>query len=155
MTKKSIARILLPILLVVGSLPATADQLVYTPVNPTFGGNPNNASGLMAIANAQNDFKAPAIVSPKTPALTPLERFNQNLLNAILAKLNNTSVNNLFDSNGNLTVGNTIRSGNYQISVDQATTADCGGPCPAGSVVLVTQDVSIPGSATRIVIGTN
>src|SRR5690554_7531538 len=31
-------------------------QLVYTPVNPNFGGNPMNYSGLLASANAQNQF---------------------------------------------------------------------------------------------------
>lgn len=36
-----------------------ASELVYTPVNPNFGGNPLNTSHLFAGANAINDYKAP------------------------------------------------------------------------------------------------
>src|SRR4051794_38769067 len=33
---------------------AHAQQMVYTPINPSFGGNPFNSSHLLALANAQN-----------------------------------------------------------------------------------------------------
>ena len=36
-----------------------ASELVYTPVNPNFGGNPLNSSHLFNGANAINDYKAP------------------------------------------------------------------------------------------------
>ncbi|WP_238995824.1 curli assembly protein CsgF, partial [Sphingomonas solaris] len=39
--------------------PALA-EIVYQPVNPSFGGNPFNSSHLLGIANAQNDYKDPA-----------------------------------------------------------------------------------------------
>ena len=39
--------------------PADADELVYAPINPSFGGNPFNSSHLLGIANAQNDHSAP------------------------------------------------------------------------------------------------
>lgn len=38
---------------------AHADELVYQPVNPSFGGNPFNSSHLLGVANAQNDYQAP------------------------------------------------------------------------------------------------
>lgn len=38
---------------------AHADDLVYTPINPSFGGSPFNSAHLLGIANAQNDFEAP------------------------------------------------------------------------------------------------
>ncbi len=41
------------------SVAAHADELVYTPTNPSFGGNPFNSSHLLGIANAQNDYEAP------------------------------------------------------------------------------------------------
>lgn len=44
-------------LLIGGS--AAASELVYQPVNPSFGGNPFNSSHLLGIANAQNDYDAP------------------------------------------------------------------------------------------------
>ncbi|SKA26798.1 curli assembly protein CsgF [Consotaella salsifontis] len=37
---------------------ATAGDLVYTPINPSFGGNPLNSSHLLAIASAQRDATA-------------------------------------------------------------------------------------------------
>ncbi|MEO3989082.1 curli assembly protein CsgF [Pseudocitrobacter cyperus] len=36
-----------------------AGQLVYTPVNPNFGGNPLNGSTLLSEAQAQNGYSAP------------------------------------------------------------------------------------------------
>ena len=36
--------------------PVAAQQLVYTPVNPAFGGNPFNSTQMLALANAQNQF---------------------------------------------------------------------------------------------------
>lgn len=41
-------------------LPAMAQELVYEPVSPSFGGNPFNSSHLMATAEAQNDHKDPS-----------------------------------------------------------------------------------------------
>ena len=49
------------IVLVAGALvasPAMASDLVYTPINPTFGGNPLNSSHLLAIASAQRTATA-------------------------------------------------------------------------------------------------
>ena len=39
---------------------ALAQDIVYQPVNPSFGGNPFNSNHLLGIANAQNDFTNPA-----------------------------------------------------------------------------------------------
>lgn len=43
-----------------GLSPVFANQLVYTPVNPSFGGNPLVASWLLDSARIQNDFGAAA-----------------------------------------------------------------------------------------------
>lgn len=40
------------------SMPALAGDLVYTPINPSFGGNPLNSSHLLGLANAQRDATA-------------------------------------------------------------------------------------------------
>jgi curli production assembly/transport component CsgF len=76
-------------------LPVAATEMVYAPINPTFGGNPNNAPGLMSIAQAQNGFKA--------PALTPLETFNKNLEAAILSRLTSQAMTSLFGNRSNNT----------------------------------------------------
>ena len=39
---------------------AGAQELVYEPINPSFGGNPFNSSHLLAIANAQDDNDPPS-----------------------------------------------------------------------------------------------
>lgn len=41
------------------SASASANDFVYTPVNPSFGGSPLNSSHLLGIANAQNDNEKP------------------------------------------------------------------------------------------------
>ena len=68
--------------------PSCATELVYTPINPSFGGNPNNAPGLLAQANAQNKFKA--------PVKSDLDAFNDNLQKAILSRLSSQALTNLF-----------------------------------------------------------
>jgi curli production assembly/transport component CsgF len=45
---------------------ASARDLVYTPINPSFGGNPLNTTHLFAEANAQTEATAP------TPQTAPL-----------------------------------------------------------------------------------
>ena len=39
------------------TMPARASDLIYTPINPSFGGNPFNSAHLFALANAQNKYK--------------------------------------------------------------------------------------------------
>lgn len=52
-------RIISLFLLTAISTIAIASELVYTPINPSFGGNPLNSSHLFNGANAINDYKAP------------------------------------------------------------------------------------------------
>lgn len=37
-----------------------ASEMIYTPVNPSFGGYSGNSTHLFGVANAINDYKAPA-----------------------------------------------------------------------------------------------
>lgn len=119
---------------------ALADQLVYTPVNPTFGGNPLNASGLLAIANAQNQTKAP-VVQPDTP----LEKFQNQLQNAILGRIQTNVLSDLFDSKTiDFSKPKTYVAGDYVITIQQ--NAD-------KTVTMTTSDKTIPGSGTTINLG--
>lgn len=117
---------------------AFASELRYYPVNPTFGGNPLNATGLQANANAQNDYKAP-VVAPQTA----LQKFTTNIENAIISKLQTAAINGLFDAKGNFNpeMGTNIKAGNFQIQIttDPAT----------GGLTLVTTDVT-SGQSTSI-----
>lgn len=63
-----------------------ASELVYTPVNPNFGGNPLNSSHLFNGANAINDYKA-----PKEDSLfeqeSPLDRLTSSLESRLISQL--------------------------------------------------------------------
>jgi curli production assembly/transport component CsgF len=58
MLKNMLAGLFGSLLLVTIAAPASASDLVYTPINPTFGGNPLNSSHLLSIAAAQRTATA-------------------------------------------------------------------------------------------------
>ncbi|QAX85788.1 curli production assembly protein CsgF [Pseudomonas sp. DTU12.3] len=77
--------------LLIGLASATAVQateLVYTPVNPSFGGNPLNGTWLLNNAQAQNDYDDPDLKKRTTVAGTSaLERFTSQLQSRLLGQL--------------------------------------------------------------------
>jgi len=91
---------------------ALAGDLVFSFTNPTFGGNPGNAAGLLNSANAQNSTQAPAT----TPATT-LEKFTQSLQAAMLSKLQSQVTGVVFDSKGTLVSGTQYTAGDYQVTI--------------------------------------
>ena len=66
-----------------------ASELVYRPVNPSFGGNPINGNYLLGNAQAQNTIKGGD--SRRSPQKSRLDRFNDSLqfrlLNQLLADI--------------------------------------------------------------------
>ncbi|MFI8479508.1 curli assembly protein CsgF [Pseudomonas sp. NPDC078700] len=67
---------------------ALATELVYTPVNPTFGGSPLNGAWLLNRAQAQNDHDDPdAIDRSSFTGTTALERFSSQLESRLLSQL--------------------------------------------------------------------
>jgi curli production assembly/transport component CsgF len=88
---------------------AGASDLVYTPINPTFGGNPANGTMLLNNAQAQNDTHA--------PTLTPLQRFQNSLQQAILNNLASQIKHDLFGTNGNSITPGVYDAGNYTVTV--------------------------------------
>ncbi|MCY1406746.1 curli assembly protein CsgF [compost metagenome] len=65
---------------------ANATQLVYTPVNPNFGGNPLNGAYLLNNAQSQNDHDDPDL-KRSTAGTTALERFTSQLESRLLSQL--------------------------------------------------------------------
>jgi curli production assembly/transport component CsgF len=63
---------------------ASAQELVYTPVNPSFGGDSFNSSHLLGIANAQNDYKDP---DSETTGNTQIDQFLRQLQSRLLSSL--------------------------------------------------------------------
>lgn len=74
-------KIIIIISIILVSTTAFASQIVYRPINPTFGGNPMNASMLMSKAQAQNKHRE------KRPEKTYADKFQESLERSIMNKL--------------------------------------------------------------------
>jgi curli production assembly/transport component CsgF len=81
--------------------PAQAGTLVYSPTNPTFGGNPLNGSYLFNNAQVQNQFtQSPAGgAGPGSGALTPGQIFAQQLTSQLYSSLANKITQAIFGEN--------------------------------------------------------
>lgn len=77
------------------STSASAQDLTYEPVNPSFGGNPFNSAHLLGIANAQNDFKDPKAKETGSQA----DIFARQLQSRLLSALSSQIVDAIFGEN--------------------------------------------------------
>jgi curli production assembly/transport component CsgF len=77
------------------SVPAMAQDMVYEPVNPSFGGNPFNSAHLLGIANAQNNFKDPKASTSGSQA----DIFARQLQSRLLSALSSQIVDAIFGEN--------------------------------------------------------
>jgi curli production assembly/transport component CsgF len=84
---------------VTGGSAALATELVYAPVNPSFGGNPLNGSYLMSIAGAQNKFKEKTATN-SLDTQDSLSTFKRQLENRILNSIANRIVTDAFGDEG-------------------------------------------------------
>jgi curli production assembly/transport component CsgF len=89
---------------------AAAQDIVYAPVNPTFGGNPFNSAHLLGIANAQNDFRDPKAAASGSQA----DIFSRQLQSRLLSALSSQIVDAIFGENPQQS--GTIRFGGQTIS---------------------------------------
>jgi len=76
--------ILLAMLLLCWSGACRASELVYAPINPSFGGNPLNGNFLLSQATAQNKFREP---TPAFSASNPMQTFQDTLTRSLLSML--------------------------------------------------------------------
>ena len=106
---------------------AGATELVYTPVNPSFGGSPLNGAWLLGSAQAQNDHKDPdALDRSSLRGTSALERFTSQLEGRLLSQLL-TDINN--GNTGSLTTDDFIvniinDSGNLTIHITDLLTGE-------------------------------
>lgn len=100
------------------TLPAAANEIVYRPNNPSFGGDPLNGPNLLNFANAQNHYKDPS--STGAPSFnnpsSPLQQFANALQSSILARVAGAVSGQVVDSNGNLIPG-TFTIGNLRVEI--------------------------------------
>lgn len=96
-----------------------ASSLVYTPINPSFGGSPFNAQWLMSSAQSQNkltEHKEPWTM----PKRDPVEDFKNSLNRQILYKLSRRIIDSAFGEEG-------FESGHYDLedyTIDVIITLD-------------------------------
>lgn len=72
---------------------AQAQDLVYEPINPSFGGNAFNSAHLLAIANSQNDFERPV---DEDSTQSDLDTFVRSLQSRLLSSLSTQVANAIF-----------------------------------------------------------
>ncbi|MGF1875188.1 curli assembly protein CsgF [Photobacterium frigidiphilum] len=103
-------------LLCISVTKTSATELVYSPINPSFGGNPLYSNHLLGVANAINDHKAPQDDS-LFDEQSDLERLAASLESRLISQLlsdvgnGNTGqlvtsdfILNIVDDNGNLMI---------------------------------------------------
>jgi curli production assembly/transport component CsgF len=66
---------------------ATASELVYTPINPSFGGNPFNSAHLLGVATAQSKYKDPTALNSSDPASQFLRTLQSRLLSSLATQI--------------------------------------------------------------------
>src|SRR3546814_11454911 len=66
---------------------ASAQDMVYTPINPSFGGNPLNSSHLIGIANAQNNLKDTKRTKRSSHAAIFARQFQSRLPSALSSQI--------------------------------------------------------------------
>jgi curli production assembly/transport component CsgF len=124
--------------------PSQASSLIYTPINPSFGGNPQNGPVLLNEANAQNlplakqtAEQAAASSATSTAALTPSQIFAEQLQSQLLSSFANQITQAIFGPNAQT-------SGTYSYGTTTVTFEK------VGNEVDITIDAS--GSITTITV---
>jgi curli production assembly/transport component CsgF len=116
---------------------AQATDLVYRPVNPSFGGDPLNGPNLLNQAQQQNNFKDPNAPSNNLANQTPLQQFNDQLQRAILSRIASSVSGSLFNSSGQLIPG-VVETADFRIAI-----VDLG-----GGVLSITTTDKVTGQST-------
>jgi len=75
--------------------PVAAQDMVYRPISPTFGGNPFNSNHSLGVANANNDTRDPRSTSTNSQA----DIFARQLQSRLLSSLSSQIVDAIFGDN--------------------------------------------------------
>lgn len=113
---------------------AMATEIVYTPVNPSFGGSPLNGNYLLSNASSQDDNEKSGSRSSADlrTQKSDLDQFNELLQRSILNRIASTVTGSLVDANGNLIPG-TVQTADFTITI-----VDIGG----GILEITTIDIT-------------
>ena len=103
------------LLAVVGAATARATELVYTPVNPVFGGSPLNGPVLLNNAQAQNNQTDPDLEVRRDKS--PLQQLNETLERLVVSRVASAAAGGVIRQDGTLQPG-TIQTANFLISIE-------------------------------------
>lgn len=150
-------------LLAAWAMPAAAGDLVYSPVNPSFGGNALNSSHLLGLANAQRTATAKDAKtstdgssgggSGETPGSTDADLFVRQLQGRLLSALASQVTEAIFGSNpqeaGTVRFGDTTVTFERSIDSIRLIISDATGV----TEIVVPQLVTVSPSATALSTG--
>lgn len=119
-------RLALTMVLLISPLLTNASELIYTPVNPAFGGFPGNGSVLLNNANAQNDYKDPDAYDPFSSLdlnKDPLDGFKETLNRQVLSLIANKIVQEAFGTDTGIGTGGSYTYEYFEITITPGTDA--------------------------------
>jgi curli production assembly/transport component CsgF len=93
---------------------AGASELIYQPINPTFGGNPLNATQLQGVASAQKPSQPTPASSATSTQQSASQQFMQMLQSQLYSSLANSVANAITGQNAQVT--GTIKLNNMQLT---------------------------------------
>ncbi|HUO94382.1 MAG TPA: curli assembly protein CsgF [Rhizomicrobium sp.] len=110
-----------------GTASADAGQLVYTPVNPTFGGSPFNGAYLLSTAqsnnfNFQTNPKAAQELNSLTSQENTAQELRQALISALISQASQAVIDNILGTNGQAQ-----DSGTFDLAGETVTFSRAGG----------------------------
>ena len=109
MKGRTAACALLAAALVPVGLAATAQELVYKPINPSFGGDSFNSSHLLGIANAQNDYDDPdADNGLDSQSEQFIRQLQSRLLSSLAGEVNEAIFGDNPQDSGTITFGDQV-----------------------------------------------
>lgn len=124
------------------SVHAYGSELIYTPINPSFGGYSGNGTYLLNNAQAQDQNKDPNATDPFNT--NSIDNFTETLNRLILSQLARRIVDNAFGSSTGIGNGGTFTTGDYIIDIDNSN--------PSLTIVTITDTVT--GEVTQLEIPT-
>lgn len=105
------------------SVPTQATELVYTPINPSFGGNPLNGNFLLQKAQSQNGH------SVQRPTLSFVDKFREalerNIINSLTRRIaDGEVVEGVYDTGEYLIEVNQETDGSVLVTITNQNTGD-------------------------------
>jgi curli production assembly/transport component CsgF len=119
--------------------PAQASELVYVPLNPSFGGSPLYANGMLSAAQLTNKHKDPEAAASKK---TGLQQFADLLERSILGQLSAAATSGVMGAGGKLQPG-IVETGNFRIEIVDA----------GGGLLIVTTTDKLTGASSSFQVG--